>query len=75
MESGELQRVGVFQRLPLLVTNFLAGTLVLLFALGKSFFNFQFRVFIVCGISYQLLGLPCMCLSVSNKVVVWNLIL
>ncbi|KAK9926042.1 hypothetical protein M0R45_023296 [Rubus argutus] len=37
MESAEVQRVGVFQRLPLLVTNFLAGTLVLLFALAGFF--------------------------------------
>ncbi|KAM0979827.1 hypothetical protein ACFX13_015901 [Malus domestica] len=34
MESGELQRVGVVQRVPLLIVNFVAGALVLLFALG-----------------------------------------
>ncbi|XP_004299335.1 PREDICTED: NEP1-interacting protein-like 2 isoform X2 [Fragaria vesca subsp. vesca] len=37
MDSGELQRVGVLQRLPLLVINFVAGTLVLLFALAGFF--------------------------------------
>ncbi|XP_062030169.1 NEP1-interacting protein-like 2 isoform X3 [Rosa rugosa] len=37
MESGEIQRVGVLQRLPLLVINFVAGTLVLLFALAGFF--------------------------------------
>ncbi|XP_050376091.1 NEP1-interacting protein-like 2 isoform X2 [Argentina anserina] len=37
MDSGELQRAGVLQRLPLLVINFVAGTLVLLFALAGFF--------------------------------------
>ncbi|XP_024171313.1 NEP1-interacting protein-like 2 isoform X1 [Rosa chinensis] len=37
MESGEIQRVGILQRLPLLVINFVAGTLVLLFALAGFF--------------------------------------
>ncbi|KAB2609394.1 NEP1-interacting protein-like 2 [Pyrus ussuriensis x Pyrus communis] len=37
MESGELQRVGVVQRVPLLIVNFVAGALVLLFALAGFF--------------------------------------
>ncbi|RXH96390.1 hypothetical protein DVH24_008894 [Malus domestica] len=37
MESVGLQRVGVVQRLPLLVVNLVAGALVLLFALAGFF--------------------------------------